>query len=82
MIEKLKEIGLSEETAEKVIELLKSLAAEENEKNEGEKEEIPPMGKTDEFIPTKEEFAKMGYLARLELANNNPDMYNRLKNNI
>lgn len=50
------------------------------EEKKEEKPEIPPMGKAEEDIPSKEEFEKMGYLARLELAKVNPEAYDRLKN--
>lgn len=49
--------------------------------NKKKKASIAPMGKAEEDIPTKEEFEKMGYLARLELAKANPKLYEKLKNN-
>ena len=63
---------------------IKEEALPEGEETEAEKEEekpeIPPMGEADDDIPTREEFEKMGYLARLELAKVNPEAYDRLKN--
>lgn len=88
MLEILTGLGLSEEMAQKIIETLKTegfyKAEEENkeEKNDEKKLETPPVGKVCDDIPSKEEFEKMGYMARLELAKTNPGLYERLKNNI
>lgn len=102
MLEILKELGLSEEMAKKVMEAFDKFLAENAEKEEEkgnkkqenadvkktqneekeekkEKAKIPPVGKADEDIPSKQEFEKMGYLARLELAKKNPEAYERLK---
>lgn len=102
MLEILKELGLSEEIAKKVMEAFDKFLAENAEKEEEkgnekqenadvkktqneekeekkEKAKIPPVGKADEDIPSKQEFEKMGYLARLELAKKNPEAYERLK---
>lgn len=40
---------------------------------------IPGMGKVDTGSITKEQFAKMGYLERVKLFNENKDLYNQLK---
>ena len=101
MLEILKELGLSEEMAKKVMEAFDKFLAENAEKEEEkgnekqekenadekktqneekeEKAKIPPVGKAEEDIPSKQEFEKMGYLARLELAKKNPEAYERLK---
>ena len=41
--------------------------------------EIPGMGKIDTSSITKEQFAKMGYLERNKLYNENRELYNQLK---
>ena len=73
-----------EEKADVEKEEIKEETLPEGEETEAEKEEekpeIPPMGEADDDIPSKEEFEKMGYLARLELAKVNPEAYDRLKN--
>lgn len=73
-----------EEEKAEANEEIKEEALPEGEETEAEKEEekpeIPPMGEADDDIPTREEFEKMGYLARLELAKVNPEAYDRLKN--
>ena len=76
----------AEKKDEKTEEKTEEKKENEEEKADGEKSEkkekakIPPVGKTDENIPSKQEFEKMGYLARLELAKKNPEAYDRLKN--
>ena len=77
-IEKYEEEKADSETEEILPEGEKKEAEAEEEKEE--KPEIPPMGEADDDIPSKEEFEKMGYLARLELAKVNPEAYDRLKN--
>ena len=92
MLDKLKELGIEGELAEKVIELFaqeeekpeekegpEEKPEEKPEKKPEKKPEIPPMGAACELLPGKEEFAKMGYLARLELAKKNPEVYDRLR---
>ena len=73
-----------EEKAEVEKKEIKEETLPEGEETEAEKEEekpeIPPMGEADDDIPSREEFEKMGYLARLELAKVNPEAYDRLKN--
>lgn len=46
-------------------------------KEDGAKYRTPPT--TDPSTITKEQFAKMGYNARVKLANDNPELYNNLK---
>ena len=84
MLEILMELGLTEEMALKVISAFEEFEKEKKEVEEEEKieekPELSPMGKAEEDIPSKEEFEKMGYLARVELAKTKPELYDKLKN--
>lgn len=76
-----KQADIKEENSDKAEKNEGDEPAEENAGNKKKKASIAPMGKAQEDIPTKEEFEKMGYLARLELAKSNPKLYEKLKDN-